>query len=199
MEPRQIGRKWIAIFLVATIFLGTAISSPSVSAQEGNPPTATEAPIEGGVFSTVTPIPTATRLLLPVEQPQLMERMNEPLGPSWQEFNISQTESVSDEPSIAVDVAGGLHVVWAELETGGKTDVYYTFWDGQTLSKTNVSASEAFDSTKPQIVTDSVGMAHIVWQDRDGTDHYEVFYSRCDLDTPKTMTFAASPKNDFSV
>jgi hypothetical protein len=83
------------------------------------------------------------------------------------EFDISRTDFVSANPSITTDVLGGLHIVWTELETSGTTDIHSTFWDGQTYLTVNVSASETFGSTRPHVIADSLGMAHIVWEEKD--------------------------------
>ena len=196
MKPQRAIFKWIAMAIVLAMFLSFANISPSAFAQEGNPPTAIETPTEifpeGTFFPTIMPTPTMEESPLPSqlqneEQPsdsfQSLEQLIAPLNPEWPAVNMSDTEIDSADSSIATDSTGKIHIAWVERETNGTSEIYYTFWDGERLSTPiNVSASETFGSTTPQIVADSDGKAHIVGQDQDsnGADHYETLYSSCE-------------------
>ena len=185
MKSQRTIFKWIAMAIVLAMFLSFANVSPSAFAQDEIPPTATETPTkispEGTSFPTITPVPTIEESPTSL-QPQSMGLLSASSSSEWPEFNISRTDSVSEDPSIATDAMGGLHIVWEELDVSGTTDVRYTFWNGQTLSAINVSASETFESTRPQIVVDSAARAHIVWeeQDDDYVNDVEIMYSRCE-------------------
>ncbi|MBX3035699.1 MAG: right-handed parallel beta-helix repeat-containing protein [Anaerolineales bacterium] len=185
MNSYSIRYKLIASLVICIILINLLTLSPSVSAQEEIPPTATETPNEippeGTPFPTIMPT-SAIEEPSPSLQMQNMEGFNIPLETGWQEFNISQTETVSSDPSIATDATGALHIVWSEVQDSGKKDIIYTFWNGKRLFKINISDSETFDSTKPQIVTDSNGNPHIVWeeQDDDYAGDVEIMYSKCE-------------------
>ena len=130
--------RWWILLVAIFLFLSFALTLPSVSAQEGTPPIPTATPTgtptpeteepptttateltEESVFSpTVTP--TAFMEETPV-QAQEAERQVAPfqalLGESsalesiWPAFNISDTDTASIDPSIAVDSAGNIHMV----------------------------------------------------------------------------------------
>lgn len=198
--------KWIAIPIVLALFLSSALVSPSVSAQDEVPPTSTETPTEispeGTPFPTIIATPTIEEPLS--ESPSLLQlqSLDEPVAPlstDWSTpFNLSVTDTDSIDPSIATDSIGGVHVVWSEQETGGKPDVYYTFWKDQIWSTPiNVSASEAFGSTRPQVIADSSGRAHIVWeeQDDDYANDVEIMYSRCEGETCTSPVSLSGPPN----
>jgi len=75
-----------------------------------------------------------------------------------------------------------VHVVWREVVNGSKQDIFYIRFDGTSWSSpVNVSVSPSFTSDSPQLVADSAGTAHIVWQeeDNDHADDYETLYSKC--------------------
>ncbi len=79
--------------------------------------------------------------------------------------NLSNTATDSREPSIAVDKYGHIHVVWSEAVNNGPYEIYYIRWDGTGWSAPiNVSSSAVFNSTKPEVVADSTGTAHIIWR-----------------------------------
>jgi hypothetical protein len=130
--------RWWILLVAIFLFVSFALTLPSVSAQEGTPPIPTATPTgtptpeteepptttateltEESVFSpTVTP--TAFMEETPV-QAQEAERQVAPfqalLGESsalesiWPAFNISDTDTASIDPSIAVDSAGNIHMV----------------------------------------------------------------------------------------
>ncbi len=62
MESKSAVFKWIGILVFLFMSFSSVAVSPSVYAQEGNPPTATETPTEifpeGTSFPTITPAPT---------------------------------------------------------------------------------------------------------------------------------------------
>jgi hypothetical protein len=132
--------KWLIGILIVFLFISFSITLPSVSAQEGTPPIPTATPTgtlvletEESPIATATPtettgdntfFPTATPTAFTEETPvqaQEAERQVAPfqalLGESsalesiWPAFNISDTDTASIDPSIAVDSAGNIHMV----------------------------------------------------------------------------------------
>lgn len=170
--------------IILVMFISFAFLLPSVFAQ-------------GQGLSTPTPYGTppfpeaAPGSLLTPEIPQEkgiqslgQAQSGTELGGDWAaQVNISDTTEESVSPKIASDNNGILHFVWRETINAGSQEIFYSRIDGLTQSMpVNVSNSSPFNSFSPQVVVDSVGTAHIVWQeeDNDHADDYEVLYSRCD-------------------
>lgn len=209
MKPKNNFFKWMAVIGVFTTFVSFSLVSPSVSAQEGTPPASTEMPTEIYTeepiyYPTIVPTPMPDLGVQTTEQsiaPFNAQSLGESVSASGWSFpqNISQTESLSTEPSIAVDSANHLHIVWTELNSSGISDIYYKYQDeaGAWSSVVNVSKSNAFNSNNAQIITDSNGNAHIVWaeQDNDFSGDNEVYYSRCTGTTCTNPTNLSGPTN----
>lgn len=198
--------KRIAITIAVGAFLALAFALPSVSAQGENPVT----PTPSGPLLTPEPLQAPETQQEFAPQPFEIQPTRPPAEEWSSQADISYTTTQSSNPKIASDINGVEHFVWSENISGGKQEIYYSQIYYNLIPQNegviqsppvNVSNSSSFSSTSPQIVVDNTGVAHIVWQeeDNDHNDDYEVFYSHCDLDTPKTMTFATPPKNDFSV
>ena len=120
--------KWFVAVFALSMFWGFSLTLPSVSAQEGTPPTSTETPIgtSSTPEATQTEPPTSTPVPSQTEEP-LNRIPNQipasPSGISWSEaINISNTTADSDRPRIAVDINRDLHIVWSEMG-GGVTSV----------------------------------------------------------------------------
>lgn len=188
--------KWITISVLLSMFFSSIVVSPSVYAQEGDPPTATEIPVETDTdefsFPTVTPTPMIEEempLEVQRQEPsfspfQSLEATANILNPQWPAFNISSTEINSIDSSIATDSAGNVHMVWVEKEAIGHAEVYYALWDNEhkTLSASkNISVGPSPEASTPQLITDSEGRVHIVWEDVDAND-VDIMYSRCEGD-----------------
>jgi len=212
--------KWLVGFVIIFLFINFAITLPSVSAQEGTPsfPTATPTgtPIletEEPPFATATQteladdnafFPTATPTTFTEEKPsqspeaerqvapfQALQGKSSALESIWPAFNISDTDTASIDPSIAVDSAGNIHMVWAEAQEGSKRNIYYAYTytlpgnsEKKLLSRPiNVSNSPSFSSGDPQIALDSLGTVHIVWEeeDNDYVNDSEIMYSHCSI------------------
>lgn len=91
---------------------------------------------------------------------------------------------------MAIDTNGVKHFVWSQQTATGTTDIFYSrvfpvdpsSENGELTQSipVNVSNSSSFSSSVPQIVVDSVGRAHIVWQEEnnDHVDDYSLLDSR---------------------
>lgn len=203
MKSQHATFKRIAITIAVGAFLALAFALPSVSAQGENPVT----PTPSGQLLTPEPL-QAPEIQQQAEAQALREAATDfNLAEEWSlQAGISLETKNASEPKLAIDANGVKHFAWSQQTLEGASEIYYSrvFPDPSSENgeltqsiPVNVSNSPSLPSSIPQIVVDSDGIAHIVWQDKDGTDHYEVFY--CDLGKPELMTFAASPKNDFSV
>jgi hypothetical protein len=168
MKPQHNAFGWIGLTFLFTLLMSINFLSHSVSAQESFPLTATATPTGAPVLETEEPpiatatpteiaedntfFPTITPTALIEETPpppqeeerqaapfQALQGESSALESIWPAFNISDTDTSSIDPSIAVDSAGKIHMVWAEAEEGTKWEIYYTYWDGVRLSQ-SVSA-----------------------------------------------------------
>ena len=80
----------------------------------------------------------------------------------------------SDEPAIAVDTTGNVHVVWQDLTSGWwETDseimyANYTVgvgWSNATVISDDATLWNTGNSFKPAIAVDGTGNVHVVWYD----------------------------------
>ena len=107
----------------------------------------------------------------------------------WTMTEIVSTESTdsSKRPSIAVDSAANIHVVWNDrtdyAECGVDEDIFYKCWNSTTSTWTMtevVSNDSTSVSSFPSIAVDSAANIHVVWNDQtnytgSGVD-YDIFY-----------------------
>lgn len=186
--------KWIGIAFLFAVFMSFTFFLPLASAQEG------------GATTTLseTPLPEVTPE--PFEVPELEQEFGvqglmslQPgaeLGGDWAaQVNISDTEEESFKPKIAADNSGNIHIVWREL-VSGKQEIFYAWIDVDGTIQSfpvNVSESPSFNSDSPQLVVDSTGIAHIVWQeeDNDHSDDFETQYSNCQVTGDEDFGYTA--------
>ncbi len=101
-------------------------------------------------------------------------------APLWNEpVNISNSTTESRFPSIAVDPAGVVHVVWCEEEgESGCTAIYYTRYDGATWTMPIdiIIPPEKGQTIDSFVLTaDQAGALHLVWGGGSGD---QIFYSQ---------------------
>ncbi|RME86813.1 MAG: hypothetical protein D6785_02765 [Planctomycetota bacterium] len=109
-------------------------------------------------------------------------------GSAWLSVtNISSTSTVnSDQPSLAVEASGTIHVVWREGSGSGTTEIFYSKstdggvnWDGNPNTPGNqpLKISGALtNSEQPAIALDKSGFPVVVW--KDGSD--KIYWNRWD-------------------
>ncbi|NVM29837.1 MAG: right-handed parallel beta-helix repeat-containing protein, partial [Candidatus Helarchaeota archaeon] len=97
------------------------------------------------------------------------------------------SKNSSTSPTMAMDAAGNLFVVWSDNSTlygsGGDADIFCRIWNAssQTWGSINVVSNESdSDSTAPAIAIDALGNLHVAWVDLSdwngaGTDG-DIFY-----------------------
>jgi uncharacterized repeat protein (TIGR01451 family) len=101
--------------------------------------------------------------------------------------NVSSTSDYSDEPSLALDGNDNPHIVWRDDTpvAGWNPEVCYTKWNGSIwtdasgapLSLLNCVALPTMDQSRmPNVKVDSLGNAHIVWQE--GLPYSDLIYGK---------------------
>jgi len=111
-------------------------------------------------------------------------------GTNWSALNhLTWTLGSSNNPSIAADSSGGIHVVWEDSSWAGKKQICYkkspdggTTWS--TLERLTWSIT---DSKCPSIAADSSDRIHLVWEDKVS----EIFYKNS---TDSGTTWSASTR-----
>ncbi|MBC7251042.1 MAG: hypothetical protein H5T62_12255 [Anaerolineae bacterium] len=78
-------------------------------------------------------------------------------------INLSNSDSDSTYPAVAVGADGRVHVVWAEGPPDSACDIAYTYWDGQTWAAPTLVTTTAGLSWAPQVAVDLTGTVHVVW------------------------------------
>ena len=119
---------------------------------------------------------------------------------SWTTTEVVSTESTagSEEPSLAVDSEGNVHIAWPDetdyAGSGGDWDIFYKRWDASTSSWTTteiVSTESTAVSAFPSLATYD-GNVHIAWWDM--TDYAgsggdgDIFYKRWDASSSSWTT-----------
>ena len=134
---------------------------------------------------------------------------------NWTLTGVVSTESyeASNEPDIAIDNAGNVHVVWHDytddyLGSGSDEDIFYKRWNATSKTWTItevVSIGSTGASRVTEIAVDSNGNAHVTWSDL-GNDYIssgsdmDIFYRRWNA-TSKTWTtveLASNPSDGQS-
>ena len=93
--------------------------------------------------------------------------------------NISTTPGFSENPQLAVDQGGSVHVVWEDT-TPGNYEIFYArrSSDGTWSSPQDISNNPC-DSRHPQLAVDESGAVHVVWDEYilSGYDYYDIYYA----------------------
>jgi len=107
---------------------------------------------------------------------------SDPLDPADTAAPIRITAGTftSDQPMLAIDTAGRVHIVWTD-DRSGNNELYYSLLsaDGTTLIDDTQLTFDPDNTRRPAIGVDSQGRAHIVFQDRRGLAT-EIFYTLID-------------------
>jgi len=103
---------------------------------------------------------------------------------NWSSIFIVSTESssLSQKASLAVDDYGNLYTVWEE-HCDPNTDIFFKIWLNHTQTWTTVelvSSESSGESLQPLIEVDKFSNVHCVWNDNSlydgGTGYFNVFY-----------------------
>jgi dTDP-4-dehydrorhamnose 3,5-epimerase-like enzyme len=103
-------------------------------------------------------------------------------GESWAaEERLTYTDAWSDDPSLAVDHTGMLHMVYRDDPWG--TEIFHMIYDGSAWQEPLRLTYAPYYCYRPSMAFDGGGNAHIVWTDRrDGND--EIYYKRRVIEHP---------------
>ncbi len=102
------------------------------------------------------------------------------------QLGVTNFGGYSDQPDVAIDSQGNVHIVYFYSELGwwhpnyNYREIWYTMLDnnGNTLiDHTMISTDDGHNSVHPAIAIDSNDMVHIVWQDYDGD---KIAYTKLD-------------------
>jgi hypothetical protein len=105
------------------------------------------------------------------------------------DVRITDNESYSREPAIAIDSRDNVHLVWYDGRDGNM-EIYYAVLDinGERISDNIRLVSDVSDSYDPAIAVDSDDNIHIAWTDwMDGSA--SILYSQLDEDGNILMSF----------
>ena len=78
-------------------------------------------------------------------------------------ISLSNSDSDSTYPAVAVGADGRVRVVWSEGPSDSACDIMYTCWDGQTWTAPALITATAGLSWAPQVAVDLTGTVHVVW------------------------------------
>jgi len=96
--------------------------------------------------------------------------------------NLSNSDSDSTYPAVAVESNSRVHVVWSEDSQDSACDIVYTYWDGQTWAEPTPVTTTTGLSWAPQVTVDLTGTVHVVWTESVG-DARRILYSRLEEGT----------------
>jgi ribosomal protein L31 len=119
----------------------------------------------------------------------------------WSTTEVVSTESTSnsENPSLAIDVVGNVHIAWEDQTdyavAGTDWDIFYKCWNASTSvwTTTEVVSTESTGTSRyPSLAVDSAGTVNIAWDDwtdydSAGTD-FDIFYKRWDASTSSWTT-----------
>ncbi|MFH1422642.1 MAG: sialidase family protein [Planctomycetota bacterium] len=97
---------------------------------------------------------------------------------------IAVTIGQSRVPSITVDSAGTVHVVWEDNSSGTK-EIFYSKYEAAHWSLvTNISGTIGSDALQPYIAAAPSNNLCVIWQDKnDNTTKYDIYCSKFDKST----------------
>jgi hypothetical protein len=99
-------------------------------------------------------------------------------GVAWgPETALTNNETASEDPAIAIDSGGVIHVVWVD-HIGGNPRVYHKAFDGVAWSAAMPVSDASIGCEGPSIAADALGRIHLVWRHYAGS--WGVFYSMFD-------------------
>jgi len=98
-------------------------------------------------------------------------------GGTWTSpVNASFTGGDSQDPSLATDASGKLHLVWRDRVSGNQEIFYASREPGQAWTSGDNISSSTGDSSKPAIAISPGGDPHVVWVDN-SAGNWEIFYT----------------------
>jgi PKD repeat protein len=133
--------------------------------------------IKGKVISILLATFLVVTLILAAVAPALAQQGDQ--------IRVTDSEREADQPDVAVDSEGNVHIAYSDYvggENGSSYEIFYTMLDedGDTLIEdTLITPDDDEKSKRPAIVVDSDDKVHIVWQDQRWDDS-ELAYTKLD-------------------
>ena len=110
------------------------------------------------------------------------------------EIPITETLSYGDQPDVATDSNGNIHIVYSDSYGLSYREIWYTMLDndGNTLiDDTVITEDDSDNSVRPTVEIDSDDKVQIVWQDLGG---YAISYTKLDPYLDDMNGDAANPE-----
>ncbi len=117
---------------------------------------------------------------------------------------ISDTTK-SSSPSIAIDRADNIHIVWKDADSFAGPDIFYRYYDARPWitswgTTTTVSTESFEESRSPTIDIDNNGFIHVLWHDINADSSHAGLLYRGYSWNPDTPTLTVTPEtSDGSV
>jgi len=128
------------------------------------------------------------------------------VGSGWTLTEVVSANSTGNSfrPSLAVDLAGNVHIAWhdeTDLGCGSDADVFYKRYEvgsGWTLTEV-VSTESTLGSYDSSLAVDSSGNVHIAWHDDTDLEcasDRDIFYKRYEVGSGWTLTEVVSTESN---
>jgi BNR repeat-like domain len=111
--------------------------------------------------------------------PEIFAKISTDGGAIWAAVKrLTWNSGFSEDPSMAADLLGNLHLVWKDSRAGNDEIYYLKSTDGGSswAAAKRLTWTPGY-SWNPAIAVDSLGHLHEVWQD-DTPGNFEVYYER---------------------
>jgi hypothetical protein len=99
-------------------------------------------------------------------------------GDSWSELqtiSIADVSPANAEYAILIDKAGHLHMAWSQFRDPGRSDLFYSWWDGDSWSEPILISDGGQYANRPSLATTEAGGIHFVWLSNAG-GQYDVYH-----------------------
>ncbi len=99
-------------------------------------------------------------------------------GNSWSDLENISTANVSPENAehaILIDSAGHLHMAWSQFRNPGRSDLFYSHWDGDSWSEPTLISNGGNYANRPSLATTPAGEMHFVWLSNAG-GRYDLYH-----------------------
>jgi len=111
-------------------------------------------------------------------------------GDSWSELKNISTDGVlppNAEHAILIDSTGQLHVAWSQFRDPSHSDLFYSWWDGDSWSEPVLVSNGGQYANRPSLATTEAGGIHFVWMSNAG-GQYDLYHRYWDGATWSTAT-----------
>ena len=99
-------------------------------------------------------------------------------GDSWSELKAIPTTGVLSENvehAILIDSAGYLHMAWSQFSGPARSDIFYSWWDGESWSEPVLISEGSNYANRPGLATTQAGELHFVWLSNAG-GRYDLYH-----------------------